>query len=162
LVNAAGPWVSRVLNGDLGVTTDKSVRLIKGGHIVVPRLYEGEHAYILQNPDRRIVFVIPYQGKFSLIGTTDIPYTADPGAVTISEEEVGYLCDSIGHYFARPITPKDVVWRYAGVRPLYDDAAANASAVTRDYVLDLNGAKAEFKRRRPFLPEDLAWRLARA
>ncbi|NVN11994.1 glycerol-3-phosphate dehydrogenase, partial [Nguyenibacter vanlangensis] len=138
LVNAAGPWVDRVLRDRLGVATTKHVRMVKGSHIVVPRQFDGEQAYILQNPDRRIVFVIPYEQDFTLIGTTDVPWTSDPGQVEISPEEIRYLCDSVNRYFHKPIAPSDVVWSYAGVRPLYDDAAQNASAVTRDYVLDVD------------------------
>ena len=104
---------------------------------MVKRLYDGDHAYILQNPDKRIVFAIPYERDFTLIGTTDVPYDGEPGPVSISPEETDYLCDSINRYFARPIAPADVVWSYSGVRPLFDDAAENASAVTRDYVLDV-------------------------
>jgi glycerol-3-phosphate dehydrogenase len=139
LVNAAGPWIAEVL-GAAGRQTDKQVRLIKGSHIVVPRLFDGEHAYMLQNPDRRIVFAIPYEREYTLIGTTDVPCVGPPAAVSISAEETAYLCDSIGRYFRRQVTPRDIVWSYAGIRPLYDDAAQNASAVTRDYVLDLDRA----------------------
>ncbi len=141
LVNAAGPWVSKVL-GQAGQATDKHVRLIKGSHIVVPRLYEGAHAHMLQNADRRIVFTIPYEQNFTLIGTTDVPFTGDPAKVAIAEDEIEYLCASVSRYFVKQVTPADVVWTYAGVRPLYDDAAKNAAAVTRDYVLDLEGATA--------------------
>jgi glycerol-3-phosphate dehydrogenase len=137
LVNAAGPWVRDVLGGALGFNTSPGVRLVKGSHIVVPRLYEGEHAFILQNDDRRIVFVIPYEGRFTLIGTTDIPFDADPATVAISPDETAYLCRAVSRYFARPVAPADVVWSYAGVRPLYDDGSKSASEVTRDYVLDL-------------------------
>ena len=139
VVNAAGPWVADILNGRAGLNTAKRPRLVKGSHIILPRLYEGEHAYILQNDDRRVIFVIPYQGKFSLIGTTDIPFEGDPGKVVISPPETEYLCRAVMRYFKAPITPDDVVHSYSGVRPLYDDASANASAVTRDYVLDLDG-----------------------
>jgi glycerol-3-phosphate dehydrogenase len=138
LVNAAGPWVDRV-----GLHPGKAVRLVKGSHIIVPRLYDGEHAHMLQNPDRRIIFTIPYERDFTLIGTTDLPFEGDPATVAISDEEVAYLCASVGRYFTRPVAPSDVVWSYAGVRPLYDDAAPNASAVTRDYVLDVTGAPGE-------------------
>ncbi|MTW17220.1 glycerol-3-phosphate dehydrogenase [Rhodoplanes serenus] len=138
LVNAGGPWVSRLLTEQLGIAKHANVRLVKGSHIVVPRMFEGEHAFIFQNPDRRIVFAIPYEDAFTLVGTTDVPYTAEPGPVTISAEETTYLCETMNRYFRRPIAPADVVWSYAGVRPLYDDAAADASAVTRDYVLDLD------------------------
>jgi glycerol-3-phosphate dehydrogenase len=140
VVNAAGPWVSETLGTTLGVNSRAAVRLIKGSHIVVRKLYEGDQAYILQQPDKRIIFAIPYEHDFTLIGTTDVPYENEPGPVAISEEETRYLCDCINRSFARSIGPKDVVWSYSGVRPLYDDAAANASAVTRDYVLDLDDA----------------------
>jgi glycerol-3-phosphate dehydrogenase len=137
VVNAAGPWVRDVLGGALGFNESRGVRLVKGSHIVVPRLYEGEHAFILQNDDRRVVFVIPYEGRYTLIGTTDIPFTDDPATVAISADETAYLCRAVSRYFAKPVVPSDVVWSYAGVRPLYDDGSASASEVTRDYVLDL-------------------------
>ncbi len=138
LVNAAGPWVADVLNGKLGQNSSKSVRLVKGSHIVVPKLHDGDQAFILQNSDKRIVFVIPYERNYSLIGTTDIEYHDDPAGVRISADETEYLCAIANRYFAKKITAQDVVWAYSGVRPLYDDASANASAVTRDYVLDLD------------------------
>jgi len=137
IVNAAGPWVGDVLHGPLNLQSDKTVRKVKGSHIIVPRLYEGEFAFILQNPDKRIVFAIPYEHRFTLIGTTDIPFEGDPANLSISAEETQYLCDSVNRYFRRAVHPQDVVRSYAGVRPLYDDHTANASAVTRDYVLDL-------------------------
>ena len=138
VVNAAGPWVSATLSGTLGLARRSAVRLIKGSHIVVPRLFDGEQAYILQQPDKRIVFAIPYECDFTLIGTTDVPYAGEPGPVAISPEETEYLCGCVDRAFTRRIAPADVVWSYSGVRPLYDDAAENASAVTRDYVLDLD------------------------
>jgi glycerol-3-phosphate dehydrogenase len=138
VVNAAGPWVSETLGETLGLDSRAAVRLIKGSHIVVRKLYEGDQAYILQQPDTRIVFAIPYERDFTLIGTTDVPYAAEPGAVTISPEETRYLCDCINRSFAKRIGPDDVVWSYSGVRPLYDDDAQNASAVTRDYVLEVS------------------------
>jgi glycerol-3-phosphate dehydrogenase len=141
VVNAAGPWVSETLGGTLGINSRAAVRLIKGSHIVVRKLYEGDQAYILQQPDKRIIFAIPYERDFTLIGTTDVPYEAEPGPVAISPEETRYLCDCINRSFAKAIGPEDVVWSYSGVRPLYDDAAANASAVTRDYVLDVADAE---------------------
>lgn len=141
LVNAAGPWVGEVLTGVVGREGEERLRLIKGSHIVVPRLFEGPQAYILQNPDQRIVFAIPYQGDFTLIGTTDVPYEGDPADVAIDAAEVDYLCASVNRYFVRQTTPQDVVWTYSGVRPLYDDSAANPSAVTRDYVFDIAGGK---------------------
>ncbi|MDR6626240.1 glycerol-3-phosphate dehydrogenase [Caulobacter segnis] len=143
IVNAAGPWVSEVLTGALSVKTGSGTRLIKGSHIVVPRLFEGDHAYMLQNPDRRIVFAIPYEDRFTLVGTTDVAWDAPPGPAKISAEEVDYLCESINRYFARPTTPGDVAWSYAGVRPLFDDHADSASAVTRDYVLEVDAPEGE-------------------
>ncbi|MET0746337.1 MAG: glycerol-3-phosphate dehydrogenase [Microvirga sp.] len=139
LVNAAGPFVADVLNAKLGLNTRKGVRLVKGSHIVVPRLFETDEAFILQNTDRRIVFAIPYQEKFTLVGTTDIAVEAVPDEkVTISEAEVRYLCDVVNHFFKREVTAADVVWTYSGVRPLFDDGSSNASAITRDYVFDLD------------------------
>ncbi len=138
LLNAGGPWVSEVLARVTGSNTRSSLRLVKGSHIVVPRLYEGEQAYILQHTDRRVVFVIPYERHFSLIGTTDEPYEGDPGKVAITAEETAYLCGAINRFMAKEVRPEDVVWSYAGVRPLYDDMSENASAVTRDYVFDLD------------------------
>ena len=138
IVNAAGPWVSELLSGALNVKTGSGTRLIKGSHIVVPRLFEGEHAYLLQNPDRRIVFAIPYEGRFTLVGTTDVAWDAPPGPARISPGEVDYLCQSINRYFVPQITAEDVAWSYAGVRPLFDDNADSASAVTRDYVLEVD------------------------
>ncbi len=145
LVNAAGPWVKDWLDGVARVATRKRVRLIKGSHIVVPKLHDGDHAFMLQNSDQRIVFVIPYQRDFSLIGTTDIalPDGHAPGAVTIDPAEVTYLCDLANHYMARKIGPSDVLWSYAGVRPLFDDGSNDPSAVTRDYVLEIDGAHDE-------------------
>lgn len=137
LVNAAGPWVHELL-GRLGVSAGSNVRLVRGSHIVVPRLYAGEHAYILQQPDRRIVFAIPWQEDFTEIGTTDVPVDRPDDAI-ISPEEIAYLCDAVNRHFVRQIAPADVVASWSGVRPLYDDGAANAASVTRDYVLELDG-----------------------
>lgn len=141
LVNAAGPWVSDVLTRVTGANAERGVRLIKGSHIVVPRLYAGAHCYMLQNPDRRIVFAIPYEGRFTLIGTTDEPWQGPPGKAAISAGETRYLLDTANRYFAHPLSEADIVWSYAGIRPLYDDHAGSASAVTRDYVLDLDAAE---------------------
>jgi glycerol-3-phosphate dehydrogenase len=138
IVNAAGPWVSEVLTGALSVATGSATRLIKGSHIVVPRLFDGDHAYMLQNPDRRIVFAIPYEDRFTLVGTTDVAWDAPPGPAQIEASETAYLCDSLNRYFSTQVTPADVVWSYAGVRPLFDDNADSASAVTRDYVLEVD------------------------
>jgi glycerol-3-phosphate dehydrogenase len=142
VVNAAGPWVMQTLSGVMGSNAPAAVKLVKGSHIVVPRQYEGDHAFILQNDDRRIVFVIPYEERFTLIGTTDVVYDGDPGRVAISPAETDYLCAAVNRFLARPVAPGDVVWSYAGVRPLYDDGASNASETTRDYVLSLDGGGA--------------------
>ena len=136
MVNAAVPWVSQLL-GRLGVNAASGVRLVKGSHIVVPRLYDGDHAYILQQPDRRIVFAIPYQDGFTEIGTTDVPVDAPEDAV-IDQDEIAYLCEAANRHFTRQITPSDVTSTWSGVRPLYDDCASEAKAVTRDYVLELD------------------------
>jgi glycerol-3-phosphate dehydrogenase len=137
LVNAAGPWVASFIDNELRLPRPYRLRLVKGSHIVLPRLFEGDHAYILQNADRRIVFAIPYESDYTLVGTTDIAYDGDPAGVAISSAETAYLCDVINRYFRRQVSPAEVVWTYAGVRPLYDDESASASAVTRDYVLNL-------------------------
>ncbi|MEA2759149.1 MAG: D-erythritol 1-phosphate dehydrogenase [Methylobacteriaceae bacterium] len=137
LINAAGPWVSEVLNS-LGRPTQKHVRLVKGSHIVVRKLYEGEHAYMLQNPDRRIVFAIPYEGDFTLIGTTDVPYEEPPGHPVISDDEADYLLETIARWFKRPAERADIMWTYSGVRPLFDDGSHDVSAMTRDYAFDLD------------------------
>ncbi|MHB8283194.1 MAG: glycerol-3-phosphate dehydrogenase [Caulobacteraceae bacterium] len=141
LVNAAGPWVGDILSKVPDAKRDRGVRLIKGSHIVVPKLYPGDHAFLLQNPDKRVVFAIPYEGDFTLVGTTDEAWEGAPGRARITAEETSYLCETISRYFAAKITPADVVWSYAGIRPLYDNQAANASAVTRDYVLDLDAGE---------------------
>lgn len=114
------------------------MRLIQGSHIVVPRLYDGDHAFLLQNTDRRVVFAIPYEQDFTLIGTTDEVWDQAPGRATISPAERDYLLDVVRRHFTRPVGVDDIVWTYSGIRPLYDDQASNASAVTRDYVLDLD------------------------
>ncbi len=143
IVNAAGPWVAEVLGSALNVTTGSGARLIKGSHIVVPKLFDGDHAYMLQNPDRRIVFAIPYEGRFTLVGTTDVAWDAPPGPARIDPSEVDYLCESINRYFSRQITSADVAWSYAGIRPLFDDNADSASAVTRDYVLEVDAPEGQ-------------------
>ena len=139
VVNASGPWVKQWFSDVGHVETKKRVRLVKGSHIVVPKLHDGDHAFILQNSDQRIVFVIPYERDFSLIGTTDIELDVyAPGPVSIAPDEVTYLCDLANHYMQKQITPDDVVWSYAGVRPLFDDGTDDPSAVTRDYVLEID------------------------
>ncbi|MGJ5179859.1 glycerol-3-phosphate dehydrogenase [Bradyrhizobium oligotrophicum] len=138
LVNAAGPWVEQVLATGAGVNAKAKVRLVQGSHIVVRKLYDHDRAYIFQNADGRIIFAIPYQQDFTLIGTTDRDYQGDPAKVKASDEEIAYLCAALGEYLAKPVTPADVVWSYSGVRPLYDDGASEAKAATRDYVFELD------------------------
>lgn len=140
LVNAGGPWVEQVIEEVAGARPPAHARLVKGSHIVVPRVHDRTHAMILQNDDGRVIFVIPYENRFSLIGTTDVPCEHGPQAVAISDGEVDYLCAAVNRYLARPIGRADVVWSYAGVRPLYDDGKRDPSAVTRDYVLTLDTA----------------------
>jgi glycerol-3-phosphate dehydrogenase len=135
VVNAAGPWVKTVLNGHLSQPSRDAVRLVKGSHIALPRLYEGEHAFILQNDDRRVIFMIPYGDLHTLVGTTDIAVTDESVQPRASAEEIEYMCRAVNRYLARPARPQDVVWSYSGVRPLYDDGTADPSAVTRDYTL---------------------------
>ena len=138
IVNAAGPWVKQVLNDRLHQPSRDNVKLVKGSHIVVPRAYQGEHAFILQNDDRRVVFMIPYEARYTLIGTTDVAFEGDPARPDASADEIGYLCRAVSRYLVRPLAPSDVVWSYAGIRPLHDDGSADLSAVTRDYTLRLD------------------------
>jgi len=138
LVNAGGPWVEQVLAAGSGVNARAKVRLVQGSHIVVRKLYDHDRAYMFQNGDGRIVFVIPYQDDFTLIGTTDQDYQGDPAKVKATPEEIEYLCASVSEYLAKPVKPTDVVWTYAGVRPLYDDGASEAKAATREYVFELD------------------------
>jgi glycerol-3-phosphate dehydrogenase len=138
LVNAGGPWVEDVLASGAGVNARAKVRLVQGSHIVARKLYAHDRAYMFQNSDGRIVFVIPYQDDFTLIGTTDRDFDGDPAKVKATAEEIKYLCDSVSEYLAKPVSPEDVVWTYAGVRPLYDDGASEAKAATRDYVFELD------------------------
>jgi glycerol-3-phosphate dehydrogenase len=137
VVNAAGPWAGRMLNHITG--EPDPLRLVKGSHIVVPRLYDGDHAYILQNDDKRIVFTIPYEGRFTVVGTTDVAYSGDAEHVSIAPEEISYLCAAVNRWFRQPLQPESIVSTYAGVRPLIDDEQSDPSAVTRDYVFDLRG-----------------------
>ena len=138
LVNAAGPWVSEVSSGRLRLNSRSQSRLVKGSHIVVPRVFEHDRAYIFQNPDGRIVFAIPYEDEFTLIGTTDVDVGSDPEAPRASDDEIDYLCKAASEYFKTPILADDVVWTYAGIRPLFDDGEATAQEITRDYVLSVD------------------------
>lgn len=139
LVNAAGPWVVRVLQDVIGDNEPRRIRLVKGSHLVTRRLFEHDRSYIFQNADGRICFAIPYEDDFTLIGTTDEDYAGDPAAVSITPEEEAYLLAAVSDYFRRPVTSSDIVWRYAGVRSLQDDGASSAQQATRDYALDLKG-----------------------
>lgn len=143
LVNASGPWVASFIKEGLKQNAPYGIRLIQGSHLIVPRLYDGEQAYILQNEDRRIVFVIPYLERFSVIGTTDREYHGDPAHVSISEEETDYLLNVVNAHFKQQITRSDILHTYSGVRPLCDDESDDPSAVTRDYTLSLSGKSGE-------------------
>jgi D-erythritol 1-phosphate dehydrogenase len=138
IANAAGPWVKQVLNERLGQPSADEVRLVQGSHIVVPRRYPGEHAFILQNDDRRVVFMIPFEERFTLIGTTEVALQGDASLARASDAEVDYLCHAASRYLARRVDASEVAWRYAGVRPLHDDGSRDPSAVTRDYALRLD------------------------
>ncbi len=138
LVNAAGPWVGDVLIAAKRRNAPASIRLVQGSHIVVPKLYAHDRCYIFQNADKRIIFAIPYEDDFTLLGTTERDYVGDPSDVATTAGEIEYLCRSANQYFKTAISPAGVVWTYSGVRPLYDDGASEAQAATRDYVLDLD------------------------
>lgn len=143
LVNAAGPWVDPVTSLYDRSNHAAKLRLVKGSHIVVKRKYEGDHSYIFQNRDGRIIFAIPYEGDHTLIGTTDEPWSYVEGPAKISDGEIAYLCDAASEYFETPVTPDDIQWTYSGVRPLFDDHSRSAATVTRDFVFDYdreNGA----------------------
>ena len=140
LVNAGGPWVERVMHGVVGSNAPSKVRLVKGSHLVVRKFWDGPQAYLLQNDDKRVIFLCPYEGDLCLIGTTDIPYEGRAEDVAVSADERGYLLRAINRYTRRELTPADIVAEFSGIRPLYDDnAAASASAVTRDYTFDIDG-----------------------
>ncbi|WP_337658823.1 glycerol-3-phosphate dehydrogenase [Sphingorhabdus sp. Alg231-15] len=138
LINAAGPWVDPVTALYDQSSNAAKLRLVKGSHIVIARKFEGDHSYIFQNKDGRIIFAIPYEGDHTLIGTTDQPWSYDEGPAKISDGEIDYLCSAASEYFADPVTRDDVQWTYSGVRPLFDDHSQSASTVTRDYVFDYN------------------------
>ncbi|MGM8063028.1 glycerol-3-phosphate dehydrogenase [Vogesella indigofera] len=138
LVNAGGPWVQQLLGGVIHAPARKAIRLVKGSHIIVKKLFDHDFAYIFQNPDKRIIFAIPYEQDFTLIGTTDVEYHDDAARVAIDSDEIAYLCAMSNRYFAQQISPADVVATYSGVRPLLDDEHDNASGVTRDYALELD------------------------
>ena len=143
LVNAAGPWVASVLRAVIRANAAANVRLVQGSHIVVPKLYDHDRSYIFQNADGRIIFAIPFEQDFTLIGTTDRDWHGNPSQVEISEDEKSYLIAAASEYFKTPLRRDGIVWAYSGVRPLYDDGASKAQEATRDYVLTLDGAAGE-------------------
>ena len=138
LVNAGGPWVEDVIRNIARINSTEGVRLVRGSHIVTKRLYDHDRCYFFQGTDGRIIFAIPYEQDFTLIGTTDQDHMGSPGNPKCTDEERDYLCAFASQYFAKPVTPADVVWTYSGVRPLYNDGAKSATAATRDYVLSLD------------------------
>ena len=137
LVNAAGPWVTDVLTRVAGSNSTRNVRLVKGSHIIVPKFWKGEQAYLVQNHDKRVIFINPYERDKALIGTTDMAYEGRAEDVTAGEDEIQYLIDAVNRYFKETLTREDVQTTFSGVRPLFDDGQGNPSAVTRDYVFDL-------------------------
>lgn len=139
VVNAAGPWVADVLTGRFRINSPARVRMVKGSHIIVPRMFDHDRAYIFQNPDKRIIFAIPYEGDYTLLGTTDEDFHGDPADVKIAESEVDYLCRAASAYFKQDVRKEDIVHTFSGVRPLYDDNASEARAATRDYVIEVDG-----------------------
>ncbi len=138
LVNACGPWAASFFHEQLNSASPRKIRHIKGSHIVIKQLYSGDHAYILQHKDARIIFTIPYEQKYTLIGTTDVAYQGDLSHVQISTAEITYLCEVINSYFQSSICEQDIIWHYAGVRPLCDDESDDPKSMTRDYTLELN------------------------
>ena len=135
LVNAGGPWVEDIFRNKLGQNSSDRTRLVRGSHIVTGKLFDHDRPYFFQQSDGRIIFAIPYETDFTVIGTTDLDHRGDPGSPVCSEAEKTYLCNAASEYFKNPVTTADVVWSYSGVRPLYDDGASSATAATRDYVL---------------------------
>jgi len=138
LINAAGPWVKDIISQVSEVNSTRGVRLVKGSHIVVKKFWQGDHAYLIQNHDKRVIFINPYEGENALIGTTDIPYEGNPETVAIDNSEIDYLIAAVNRYFVHPLTTKDIIETFSGVRPLYDDNSDNPSAVTRDYLFDVD------------------------
>lgn len=145
VVNASGPWVDNVIGQIAGRNDAHHVRLVQGSHIVVSKLYDHDRCYMFQNRDGRIFFAIPYEQDFTLIGTTDLDFNGELDRVTISAEEIDYICAGASEYFAKPVRSEDVVWTYSAVRPLYDDGANKAQEATRDYVLKMEGGEREAK-----------------
>jgi len=138
VVNAAGPWVDRVLGRALPSEQHENLRLVKGSHLIFPRLFDHDRCYIFQSRDNRIVFAIPYEQDFTLVGTTDVLFEGDPSGIDISDEEARYICDAVNEYLRVDVSSDQAVASYAGVRPLYEDKAASNSTVTRDYQFELD------------------------
>ncbi len=138
LVNATGPWVDQFIHDALEMTSRYRVRLVKGSHIIVPRLFDHDFAYIFQHGDGRVIFAIPYERKFTLVGTTDVEYSGDPANASTSAEEIAYLCGAINVYFNKQTSSADVISHYSGVRPLFDDGTSNASRISREYIVALD------------------------
>ncbi|WP_377289861.1 glycerol-3-phosphate dehydrogenase [Rhizobium sp. SG2393] len=143
IANTAGPWVNEVIGRVAGLNSSRSVRLVKGSHIIVRKFWEGPNAYLVQNNDKRVIFINPYENDMALIGTTDIPYDGKPEDVKIAENEVDYLLKAVNRYFKTQLTPADIVHSFSGVRPLYDDNSDNPSAVTRDYVFEVDAPEGQ-------------------
>ena len=143
LVNATGPWAAELFGRLLGVRRRRGIRLIKGSHVVVPRLYPGEHAFLLQNPDRRVVFAIPFEQHFTLVGTTDVDWTGPPSEPSVSEAEIDYLLATVARYFTADVSQDQIVWRYSGIRALCDDRKADPSQITREYAIELDASAGE-------------------
>jgi glycerol-3-phosphate dehydrogenase len=139
LVNAAGPWAARFLGEALGQPRSRALRLVRGSHVVVRRLFDHDRAYLFQNADGRVLFAIPYEGEFTLLGTTDVEHRESLDAIATAPAEIDYLCTQAARFLRRPPTPADVVWHYSGVRPLLDDDSGDPAAITRDYALELDG-----------------------
>ncbi len=141
VVNATGPWLDDFLSHATHKESNEHIRMVKGSHIIVPQLFDHDRCYIFQNSDSRIIFAIPYENHFTLIGTTDVDFDGDPGGVEISPEEIDYLCEAASEYFRKPITADEVAASYSGIRPLFDDGSSEAKAATRDYVLKIDDEK---------------------
>ncbi|MDG1677868.1 MAG: glycerol-3-phosphate dehydrogenase, partial [Tateyamaria sp.] len=141
VVNAAGPWVNDVIGRVAGGNSSRLVKLVKGSHIIVPKFWHGQQAYLIQNHDKRVIFINPYEDDKALIGTTDIAYEGDPNNVSVDKGEIEYLLEAVNRYFEKPLQEEDVVASFSGVRPLFDDGNGNPSAITRDYVLDLDRSR---------------------
>ncbi|MFT5048055.1 MAG: glycerol-3-phosphate dehydrogenase, partial [Porticoccaceae bacterium] len=143
IVNAAGPWVNHIIASVRGAESQRNVRLVKGSHLVIKKFWQGDNSFLIQNADKRVIFINPYEGDYALIGTTDIPYEGDPSEVRVETDEVDYLLKALNRYFINQFTIRDVIDSFSGVRPLYDDNSDNPSTVTRDYLFDVDDVLGE-------------------